>query len=117
MTEKLAFWALDIAVVTPHLVGDDALRMGVPESGSDVDARRIVEDPDVGLFRRLFSRERLLLHEAAHRRHGRIDLLVERAVNDQGLVEPHRAQGRAAVIVPGPGPRAPPGSEARRSWC
>ena len=89
----------DAEVVAPHLRRHHPLRLAVVTAAGDVHGVVVVEDPDLGRFRRRFPFERERLDESAHAGNAVVDGIVEAAVELEGAFEPDGAHGGAAGLV------------------
>ena len=92
--------AEDATVVTPHLIGNDTLRVRVPAANGDIQVGTIEHDPHLGLLGRRRAMVGLDLDEVRDGRDLRVDGFIELTIDANGRCDPHGANRRTARRVP-----------------
>jgi len=90
--------------VAPHLGPDDSLRIVVEATNADVERRRVVEDPNLGLLRRNAALDRIYLRELTDRVRERPHVVVEPPVDYRRLLDADgldRRSGRGGLECAG----------------
>ena len=90
---------LDVPVVAPHLVGNDAFRVRFPEPRGKIDVRLVVEDPHLGLLGRRSPFQRFLLNETVNGRGRRIGAFFEAPIDVERFVQANGAQCGTPSLV------------------
>src|SRR6187549_1482799 len=85
--------------VATHVTGDAAARIRFKEPRADIDRNLVIGHPDLRLVSGWLAGLRLLLQEVPERGHVSVQALVKSAVDGQGFVEPHGADGGSPHLI------------------